>query len=100
MRNLTNVPVGSVVGAVCSNVSIRVRQVSSLAPPNQSDGFHLPCPRGQLAIGGGFFGTDVANSGDLALGDFYRTGSRIWTVAVRNLGNGQVPWVAGIVCLR
>jgi hypothetical protein len=100
MRNVTNVPVGFVVRAVCSNVSIRVRQAKTTVAPNGSGGFHLLCPRGERAIGGGFFGTDLGNSGQLALADFYRTGSRIWTVAAKNLGNSQVPWVAGEVCLR
>jgi hypothetical protein len=60
----------------------------------------MRCPGGHAAIGGGFFGTDLRNSSEITLGDFYRTDSRFWTVAARNLGNDPVQWVATAVCLR
>jgi hypothetical protein len=100
MRNLTNVPVGFVDGAVCSNMRIGIGQQATTVASNRLDGFHLKCPIGQLAIGGAFFGTDIRNYNHITLGDFYRTGSRTWTVAARNFGQDQVRWVAGEVCLR
>lgn len=100
MRNLTDVPVGFVVGAVCTSLRIGIVQERTTVPAGQLDGFHLRCPRGHVAISGGFFGTQLRNSSEITLGDFYRTDSRFWTVAARNLGSDPVQWTAGVVCLR
>ncbi len=100
MRNLTNAPVGVVVGAVCASLRIGIEQEQTTVPAGKLDGFHMRCPSGQTAIDGGFFGTDLRNSSEITLGDFYRTGSRFWTVAARNLGSDPVHWAAGVVCLR
>lgn len=100
MRNLTDAPVGFVVGSVCASVRIGIVQAKTTVPGGQLDGFHMRCPRGHAAIGGGFFGTALRNSSEITLGDFYRADSRFWTVAARNLGSDPVQWVAGVVCLR
>jgi hypothetical protein len=100
MRNLTDAPVGFVVGAVCTSLRIGVVQDRTTVPPGKLDGFHMRCPRGHPAIGGGFFGIDLRNSSEITLGDFYRADARFWTVAVRDFGSDAVPWVAGVVCLR
>jgi hypothetical protein len=99
MRNLADVPVGVVVGAVCTSLPIAIEQEPTTVLPGKVGGFFMRCPPGHAAIDGGFFGTDLSNSSELTLADFYRTRFRFWAVAARNLGNDPVHWVAGVVCL-
>jgi cytochrome c1 len=100
MRNLTDVPVGLVVGAVCANLRVAVFQQGVTVQPGQLDGFYMRCPGTEPAIGGGFFGTDPHTFSEITLGDFYRRSSHAWTVAARDFGNDPVHWMAGVVCLR
>jgi hypothetical protein len=100
MRNLTAGPVGVVVGAVCANLPIQIASDETTVRPGQVGGFFMRCPGKELAVGGGFFGTDSRTFGEITLSDFFAANARGWAIAARNLGHDPAPFVAAVVCLR
>jgi hypothetical protein len=99
MRNLTDVPVGFLVGSVCSSLPIHPHQATGTVPPQKTDGFTFRCPRGQFAVSGSFFGPDASNSGAVVLDGSFAIGLRKWSIDVKNLASQPVPYVAGDVCV-
>jgi hypothetical protein len=100
MRNLTDTPVGVVVGASCTSLPTHSPEFSSTVQPGVEDGFYSSCPhRGEFAVSGQFSAIRTSDGGAIALDGFGGRQKGQWIVGARNLTSRAIPYFGGPVCI-